>query len=165
MPRRKTKIDGVELLNFLLSRTQLSPTSCREWLGPIQENGYVKIWYSGTHRWAHRVVYELATGVSPGDLHVLHKCDNPKCINPNHLEIGTRSDNMLDCAIKGRWHTEARTSAMRVSRAKKLSPSYVMAIRTKEQNGESVKSIAKEFGIDCSMVRMIANLKTWVDLP
>lgn len=56
-------------------------------------------------------------------------------------------------------------SAMRINHARKLSPSHVMAIRVKERNGEPVKHIAKEFGVDCSMVRMIVNLKTWADLP
>lgn len=163
MATRRKKLEGKALLDYLMSRTEKTTRGCFEWLGRIEENGYVKVSYHGRPSWAHRVVYELANAESPGSLDVMHKCDNRRCINPNHLELGTRADNMMDCLIKDRWHTEARMKAPRSAR--KLAPSHVMAIRTKDRNGESSKSIAKEFGIDCTMVRMILNLKMWADLP
>jgi hypothetical protein len=136
MSSRRKSLEGKSLLQYLLSRTHQATNGCREWLGPLQKNGYAKISYLGKHSWAHRVVYELSTGKSAGELQVMHKCDNRKCINPDHLEAGTRSDNMLDAAIKGRLNSDERLRALRMSRARKLSPSHVMAIRTRELNGE-----------------------------
>lgn len=166
MRARRKKLEGMDLLRYLLSRTQPSETGCFEWIGAIQENGYVKVSYQGSPKWAHRVIYELSNGSPPGDMHVMHKCDNRRCLNPKHLELGTRADNMFDAAMKGRMEIgEERKRNISINRTRKLSPSAVMAIRTRELNGESSKAIAEEFGIDYSMVRMIVNLKTWADLP
>ena len=57
---------------------------------------------------AHRYAYAMANGVNPGVMDVMHTCDNPSCVNPDHLRIGTRSDNMRDCVQKGRHFTPWR---------------------------------------------------------
>lgn len=73
-------------------------TPCIEWPGKRHRNGYGQL----GRKTAHRVAYECAHGPIPDGLHVLHRCDNPPCINPEHLFLGTHHDNMIDSMLKGR---------------------------------------------------------------
>lgn len=77
-----------------------TPT-CWEWVGAITSRGYGAIGYKKKIMQAHRLSL-IFVGRDPGELHVLHKCDNKKCVNPQHLFVGTHNDNMRDMAAKGR---------------------------------------------------------------
>lgn len=70
---------------------------------PNRENGYGRIWFNRKHHFAHRISYEMHFGKIPKDKLVLHKCDNPPCVNPDHLFLGTDKDNTHDCIAKGRF--------------------------------------------------------------
>lgn len=72
-------------------------TGCWEWTG-YREKGYGR--FRG--QLAHRIAYKRATGRDPGSLFVCHVCDNPPCVNPEHLWLGTNRDNQSDASIKGR---------------------------------------------------------------
>jgi hypothetical protein len=63
---------------------------------------YPRICYKGKIYKISRLIYEEFTGIAPGDLWVLHKCDNPGCINPNHLYLGTARDNRKDLKDRGK---------------------------------------------------------------
>ncbi len=77
-------------------------TGCHEWMG-FKHNGYGMFMVKwGDTRRVHRLVWELANGPIAEGLHVLHRCDNPSCCNPNHLALGTHAENMADKARKGR---------------------------------------------------------------
>ena len=78
---------------------------CWNWEGYINPNGYGRIGLgrrADGHEIAHRVSWILHQGPIPKGLCVLHKCDNPTCVNPNHLFLGHQSDNVRDCVKKGR---------------------------------------------------------------
>lgn len=85
---------------------------CWVWTAGTIASGYGCV-FVGRHRrrkqeTAHRVAWELGHGVAPAELWVLHKCDNPPCVRPDHLFLGTPSDNSKDCASKGRLNSQVR---------------------------------------------------------
>lgn len=83
--------------------------SCWEFTGKHNDYGYGLIWQNGVEARAHRVAWELAHGMIPDDLLVLHHCDNPPCCRPEHLFLGTHADNTNDMLAKGR-HRNAYTA-------------------------------------------------------
>lgn len=94
-------------------------TSCWLWTSNRHHNGYGQIAQSrnGSAKqrwlWAHRVSWELTHGAIPADLFVLHRCDTPLCVNPDHLFLGTKQDNIDDSVQKGRY-TAWRKSGVRL---------------------------------------------------
>ena len=77
-------------------------TGCFPWLAAKWAHGYGSIYYDGRTQAAHRVIYEFVVGPIPKGLCVLHRCDNPPCVNPEHLFLGTKQDNTDDMMRKGR---------------------------------------------------------------
>jgi len=76
------------------------PDSCWNWLGMHNNEGYGLVGLMYRVYLAHRVSYTIAFGSIPDKLLVLHKCDNPRCVNPRHLYVGTHADNVRDRFIK-----------------------------------------------------------------
>lgn len=99
---------------------------CWKWLGSIATNGYGQLGVRGRSRVSHRIAWELTNGPVPQGLYVLHRCDVRSCVNPSHLFLGTLSDNMRDCARKGRVYSPKGEA----SHSAKLSDDQVRQIRT-----------------------------------
>lgn len=75
---------------------------CWLWIAAVNNGGYGAFAYEGRRVMAHRLSYEIEYGPFDKKLFVLHRCDNPRCVRPDHLWLGTQFDNMRDCASKGR---------------------------------------------------------------
>jgi len=92
-------------------RIKINPdTGCHEWIAR-KFAGYAVFWVGGRMRRGSRIAYFLATGVDPCGFCVCHKCDNPSCVNPEHLWLGTHQDNMADRQAKGRQASGDRTGS------------------------------------------------------
>lgn len=146
----------------------LADDLCWEWRGAVNRSGYGTI--KGKNplgRWstlkAYRVSWEIynASPVPPG-LHVCHSCDNPKCVNPAHLFLGTPQDNVADCKSKGRQARGERNFGSKLSEQEALQ--IISAVFSPERT-ESYSQIGKRFGVSQMCVASIATSNTWSHLP
>lgn len=133
---------------------------CWVWTASKRTNGYGQIGSTGG-RWrplqAHRVSWVLHFGPIPDGLWVLHRCDNRPCVRPDHLFLGTVTDNNRDMVAKGRAiKPEQHARGERASTAK-LTADQVRELRAAHAAGESAKSLAARFGISTVMVGRIRN--------
>lgn len=130
---------------------------CWPWKG---QEGYGRCKIDGRLYSPHRLAYELVNGPIPegSGYHgtvVRHRCDNPACCNPAHLQIGTQSENMLDMVARGRVDFSKDCG-------RKLTPEQAAKIRSDPRSG---RVIAAEYGIGKSQVQRIKSGERWKDLP
>lgn len=111
---------------------------------------------------SHRVAWELTQGPIPEGVSILHHCDNPLCVNPEHLFLGTKGDNNRDRHAKGR--TVIPDNRGERHGMAKLDWSKVRSIRTRLAAGERQKALAVEYGVDQSVISTINTGKAWVEL-
>lgn len=111
---------------------------------------------------AHRVSWWIANGgeFPPSEIHVLHKCDNPPCVNPRHLMLGTHADNMADMAQKGRSDSKRRVG--RIHPRAKLNDEQVAEIRRLRSEGGTYASIAAQFPVCESHIGRILKGIRWL---
>lgn len=129
------------------SKVRVAP-GCWLWAGASGGGGYGHIRVGGKVRGAHRVSYELYLGAIPKGMHVMHRCDNPLCVNPEHLQLGTHQDNMADMYTKGR--RKAATGLR--NGAAKLTPEAKQAILASPLPSEKLGPM---HGVSGSLVRKI----------
>jgi hypothetical protein len=131
---------------------------CWEWIASTTGSGYGSIRIgsrtdgSRTSLSAHRVSYELAFGPIPDGLEVLHRCDNRRCVKPDHFFLGTQVENSQDMYSKKRGYLGPRTPL-------KITDDQVVEIRKKLCEGVSSRRLAKLYGVSAPMISYIKNDK------
>jgi len=136
-------------------------SECWEWIGATKFGGYGKLGnrkHSGSDIAAHRLSYELNVGQIPDGLCVYHKCDNPGCVNPNHLFLGTLADNNSDRESKGRGsdkHGEKNPRA-------RLTPDVVNTVDELRATGMSQAKIGKIVGFPQTTISKICRGVGWI---
>ncbi len=136
------------------------PELCWSWLGDTMKFNYGRFSYAGTRRLAHRVAYELTYGlIEPPSLIVCHHCDNPNCVNPHHLFLGTRIDNNADRVAKGRTRTNPAKGEAHYKH--KLIASNIAEIKQLSQDGVSQRKIANIYHVHQSDIWRIIHNKNW----
>lgn len=133
--------------------------SCWLWTGAKSDFGYGRIKIDGKDTHANRLSWELHYGPIEGGLRCLHRCDNPPCVNPAHLFLGTNADNSADMVFKDR-----HTRGSRHPHAK-LSENDVADIRRLFRDGEMRTSLARRYGVSISLVCKIVARLAWKHVP
>ena len=156
---RKRARDPVDM-ELLRSKSKVNEeTGCIEWQW-VKRYGYGLIRANGTNTLAHRLAFTLSNpDVDIEELYVCHKCDNPSCINPDHLYAGTPSDNTADMMRRGRFNL-ASIQGTNNPHAK-LSEDDVRTIKSRLREGESAFQIAKDYPVHDRIVRNIRDGKKW----
>ena len=131
---------------------------CWEWMGTKSLRGYGSIKINGKGVRAHRFSWEIHNGPIPEGMFVLHHCDNPSCVNPAHLFLGTHADNMKDMVAKGRQARE-RGEANRMA---KLTEQDVRKIRALiKENILAELEISEKFNVAPTTIRDIKHGQNW----
>jgi hypothetical protein len=131
---------------------------CWEWVGGFDQNGYGSFWINGKHVGAHRISWSIENGEIKAGYHILHTCDNPRCVNPGHLYSGTHQENMKDrnnrnrqSFLKGELNGMAKLNKQKVTEIKELL-----------LNGKlKTSEIANRFGVTAAQIRYIKRGKSW----
>lgn len=132
----------------ILERFAIKKVGCWEWSGGLNNKGYAQVCYLGESYMAHRFSYLIHFG-EIGEFEVCHTCDNRSCTNPDHLFLGTRKDNMLDCAKKGR-----------IGRSK-INPEIVREIRRMKLEGARATEISDALSITKGCLWGVLLNTTW----
>ena len=159
----------------------ITPDGCMEWIGWRNESGYGNLTVSCNDQWkhrrAHRLSYEHFVGPIPADCFICHKCDNPRCVRPDHLFAGTHQENMQDMVRKGRQaivpgrgcgdrngsrlYPEKRPRGEQNSQAK-LTECQVREILAKHAEGAiTAAQLSRDYNVSKVLVGLIVKRKAW----
>lgn len=140
-------------------KVEKSKNGCWNWISAKQYNGYGVFWVgNGVSKKAHRISYEMKNGKIPDGMYICHKCDNPGCVNPEHLFVGTASDNAQDMSNKKRGRCNKQNGSD--NHISKLSENSVIMIRILD-NVISDNKIAQIINVTREAVRNCRQQKVW----
>lgn len=146
------------LKDRLLEKCNENEHGCWTWTGALTRGGYghIRVWEvdKWVMRRAHRVSYRIFKDDFDPSLLVLHECDNPSCINPDHLRQGTHSDNNKDMLDRGRVSRKVRVSKINFEKAEEIRSLYKTGDYTQ-------KNIGDMYGLARNTISNIVNNKRW----
>lgn len=154
--RMRWRLTTVPVVPRLEAQSTPEPnTGCLLWFGRADVGGYGRLRVNGRETRATRAALEAAGVVVPKGAWVLHRCDQPACVNPAHLFVGTHAENMADMVRKdrqsrGALHARARLTVADVRRMRSLFAA-----------GETVRSLIGLFSVKASCVRAVVARQTW----
>lgn len=144
-----------ELKQRLIQKTVINENGCWLWTGCTKQFDYGVVRAKRKNYLAHRLAYEIFKNELPGNKYVCHSCDTPRCINPDHLFLGTQTENMFDAKTKKRMKSgEDHYST-------KLSKKDVEEIRVLVGMKFSQRKLAKLFSVSQSCIGQIARKQRW----
>lgn len=133
------------------------PGGCWEWPGAKNDAGYGQVRRrEGGVAYVHRLSYEIHNGPIPDGVEVMHRCDNPPCSNPDHLQLGTHADNMSDAQRKGKFIGVHQRSG-----PDRITPEKVAAIRRLRGEGIPRATVAEMFRTSPTNITNITSGRTW----
>lgn len=138
-----------------MEKVKKTDSGCWEWQAFCMPNGYGLFSIQGSNSLAHRVSYQLFVAAPDPMMDVMHSCDNPKCVNPAHLSLGSRTDNMQDARKKGRSAIGEKHGHS------KLTAVQVLEIR--DAAGQQ-REIAKAYAVSQATVSDIKVRRKWAHL-
>lgn len=148
-----TRIQTCEELSFWFWANTWWDGDCLVWGGSQTASGYGRLKINGKTYRAHRLAWMLVFGHIPLGLFVCHKCDNPVCVRPDHLFLGTPRQNIHDALAKNRFPTGDN------SRLTKVSDNGIDELRNLRDKGWTIESLAAKFGLGISSVERIVKYK------
>lgn len=160
-----------DILRFWKHVAKEHPDKCWIWKLKTNRKGYGKLNINHENFLAHRISWVITNGPIPSDICVLHHCDNPSCVNPHHLFLGTRSENNADSHSKRRgvWQKGEKKRPELILRGTQHANSVfteedVREIRTRLSTGEQKSKIASDFGVSIFAIYAISKRLTWAHL-
>jgi hypothetical protein len=134
-------------------------SGCWIWIGSLARSGYGQIQNSKTRQpeTAHTLSWRINCGPIPDDVHVLHQCDQRWCCNPDHLFLGTNTDNIHDAQCKGRLRGRNVAKGEESGLAKLTS----VAVREIRASEETLAVLAKRFGVTMALISAVRHRKIW----
>jgi len=158
------EIPEYKIVERIMYRTRLDrATGCWMWQGSTTGSGYPDCRYNGTHRYVHRLMHIIHNGhLSDEKPFVCHTCDNPQCVNPEHLWAGSHTDNIQDAADKGRVPTPQSHERGEDHHGSKLTENDVVEIREKYANTDLTQyDLADEYGVIQPHIGSIVRGEDW----
>jgi hypothetical protein len=144
----------------ILRRTKRLPNGCRVWTGAHDQKGYGQIRRDGRVYRVHRVIYAAKHGAIPDGTLICHECDNPPCVEEDHLFAGTSKDNTLDMTLKAR--DRGRFKPGLVPTTRKLSVADVETIRTEYAAGRATQvELARRYRTRQGHISNIITRRAW----
>ena len=150
-----------DIRNFYSHVAVGKPDECWSWIGATDDYGYGRFSFHGKTTTAHRFAYWFSTGIDPEELFVCHSCDNPPCVNPAHLWLGTPKDNIRDAQQKGRLVGNYTRGEARAG-STKLTEADVREIRSKHASGQrTYVEMMREYGISKRTLCNVISRERW----